>query len=114
MKDGVLRITMLEEAENFIDSLPYKAMRKVLFNVDRVLKGERDKKLFEKLEGTNIWEFRTLYDKTVYRLFAFWDEDKGALIIATHGIVKKTQKTPRREIARAEAIRQEYFNDKQK
>lgn len=112
MKDGSLKITVLEEAEKFLDSLPYKAKRKVLYNVSRILRGERDKELFKKLDNTNIWEFRTLYDKTVYRLFAFWDAEEEALIVATHGIVKKTQKTPQKEIARAEAIRREYFNEK--
>lgn len=114
MKDGILKITVLEEAERFLDGLPYKAKRKVLYNVSRILRGERDKELFKKLDNTDIWEFRTLYDKTAYRLFAFWDAEEEALIVATHGIVKKTQKTPQKEIARAEAIRKEYFNDKNK
>lgn len=114
MKDGVLRITVLEEAEKFLDGLPYKAKRKVLYNVSRILKGERDKELFKKLENTEIWEFRTLYDKTAYRLFAFWDAEEETLIVATHGIIKKSQKTPQKEIARAEAIRKEYFYDKNK
>lgn len=77
-------------------------------------KGEKDRELFKKLENTDIWEFRTLYDKTVYRLFAFWDADEETLIVATHGIVKKTQKTPSKEIARAEAIRRQYFEMKHK
>lgn len=34
------------------------------------------------------------------------------LVITTHGIVKKTQKTPSKEIKRAEIIRTEYFNAK--
>ena len=34
--------------------------------------------------------------------------------IATHGIVKKTQKTPLKEITKAEEIRKEYFNNKKK
>jgi phage-related protein len=33
-------------------------------------------------------------------------------VVATHGFIKKTQKTPAKEIAKAEAIRKEYFNDK--
>lgn len=37
-----------------------------------------------------------------------------AIVIATHGIVKKTQKTPPKEIAKAERIRTEYFNEKYK
>lgn len=32
--------------------------------------------------------------------------------LATHGIVKKTQKTPLKEILKAEEIRKEYFNNK--
>ena len=65
-----------------------------------------------KLEGTEIWEFRTLYNKVKYRLFAFWDTETDTLVIATHGIIKKTQKTPKKEIAKAERIRQEYFKAK--
>ena len=38
--------------------------------------------------------------------------DEETLVIATHGIIKKTQKTPSKEIAKAEAIRKEYFKNK--
>ena len=73
-----------------------------------------DKELFKKLEDSDIWEFRTLFNGECYRLFAFWDTEIEALVVATHGIVKKTQKTPRKEIAKAEKLRFEYFNDKNK
>lgn len=53
-------------------------------------------RVFSKLEGTEIWEFRTLYNKVRYRLFAFWDTQQDTLVIATHGIIKKTQKTPKK------------------
>jgi phage-related protein len=43
---------------------------------------------------------------------AFWDTDAETLVIATHGFVKKTQKTPRKEINKAEAVRILYFNSK--
>lgn len=74
--------------------------------------GEKNKELFKKLENSNIWEFRTLYCKTAYRLFAFWDKEEETLVIATHGIIKKAQKTPSKEIAKAEAIRKYYFENK--
>lgn len=74
--------------------------------------GERNKEIFKKLENSDIWEFRALYNKTAYRLFAFWDKEKDTLVIATHGIIKKTQKTPTKEIAKAERIRQTYFENK--
>lgn len=83
-------------------------------NIRRVQKGERDPELFKKLENSNIWEFRTLYNKTAYRLFAFWDKNDNTLVVATHGIIKKTQKTPNNEIAKAEEIRKLYFENKKK
>ena len=45
---------------------------------------------------------------------AFLDTEEETLVIATHGIVKKTQKTPLKEITKAEEIRKEYFNNKNK
>lgn len=74
--------------------------------------GEIDKELFKKLENSEIWEFRTLFNGVCYRLFAFWDTETETLVVATHGIVKKTQKTPQKEIEKAEAIRKEYFSNK--
>jgi hypothetical protein len=67
---------------------------------------------FKKMAGTNgIWEFRTLHNKTHYRLFAFWHKtaEKQSLIICTNGLVKKTDKTPPGEIERAERIKQAYL-----
>ena len=40
--------------------------------------------------------------------------EEETLIIATHGIIKKTQKTPTKEIIKAESIRKEYFENKRK
>ena len=82
--------------------------------MDRVAGGEKNKELFKKLENSEIWEFRTLYNGIAYRLFAFWDTDTQTLVVATHGIIKKTQKTPKKEIARAEAIMKQYFDFKNK
>lgn len=93
-------------------SLPEKVQRKITYNLLRIEGGEVNSELFKKLENTEIWELRTLFDGICYRMFAFWDKEIGALIVVTHGMVKKTQKTPKKEIARAEAIRKEYFNNK--
>ncbi|MDE5586103.1 MAG: type II toxin-antitoxin system RelE/ParE family toxin [Muribaculaceae bacterium] len=58
---------------------------------------------------SDIWEFRTRHQGMTYRLLAFWDNEEGRLIVATHGFIKKTQRTPENEIDRAEALRREYF-----
>ena len=112
MAQNIFRLVLTDEAQNFIESLPEAVSYKIYYNIKRVVGGERNKELFKKLENSEIWEFRTLYNKTAYRLFAFWDKDKETLVIATHGIIKKTQKTPSKEIAKAEAIRKEYFKNK--
>jgi phage-related protein len=43
---------------------------------------------------------------------AFWDKtDKtNTLVVATHGIIKKTDKMPKTEIEKAKAIMKQYFN----
>ena len=111
---AIFRLALLEQAKVFLQSLPVQAYKKILYNVDRVAGGEKNKELFKKLENSEIWEFRTLYNGIAYRLFAFWDTDTQTLVVATHGIIKKTQKTPKKEIARAEAIMKQYFDFKNK
>lgn len=105
------KVIYLQEAQRFIEKLPAKARRKVLINADAVSNGVRDTRLFKKLEGSNIWELRTEYSSNAYRLFSFWDTRTETLIVATHGIQKKTQKTPKKEIEKAEQIRKQYFNE---
>lgn len=110
----VFQLALLEEAKEFLQSLPRQAHEKMLYNIWRVAGGERNSELFKKLEDTEIWEFRTLYNGAAYRLFAFWDTGTQTVVVATHGIIKKTQKTPKKEIARAEAIMRQYFELKNK
>lgn len=106
---ATFQLALLEEAKNFLQSLPEQAYKKILYNMDRVAGGEKNRELFKKLENSEIWEFRTLYNGIAYRLFAFWDTDTQTLVVATHGIIKKTQKTPKKEIERAETIMKKYF-----
>lgn len=113
MTKNKFRIVLTVGAQSFLESLPYNAKEKIAYNIRRVMAGEINKELFKKLEDSDgIWEFRTLYQKTAYRLFAFWDTREETLVIATHGIVKKTQKTPQKEIAKAEEIKRKYFETK--
>ena len=114
MEKEKFTLLLMKDAEDFLRSIPDNAKDKIYYNIYKIQMGERDSEIFKKLGESDIWEFRTLYDKKVYRLFAFWDTEEDTLVIATHGIVKKTQKTPPKEIAKAEALRNEYFNDKEK
>ena len=99
----------MTEAREFLLEIDEKSRDKIIFNIDKS-KIKNDNELFKKLKG-EIWEFRTLYNKTYYRIFAFWDKTEKieTLVLATHGIVRKTGKTPEKEIEKAEKIRLSYF-----
>ena len=100
------------EAIKFLMSLPENARDKITYNILKVAGGYMDAELFKKLENSDIWEFRTLFNGIAYRLLAFWDTQNETLVIATHGFIKKKQKTPAKEIAKAEKIRKQYFEQK--
>lgn len=104
-----------EEADAFLSTLQAKVRAKILYNIAKA-SYSNDPQLFKKLENTDIWEFRTLFDNIHYRLLAFWDKrnNSNTLVIATHGFIKKSQKTPRQEIAHAENIMNIYFNEKER
>ena len=107
------KVEFTSQVVDFLDSLEEKVRDKILFNIDKST-SKRDRELFKKLTS-EIWEFRTLYKKKQYRLFAFWDKTQEGvtLVIATHGIVKKTKKTPKKEIEKAIKIKDSYFKDRQ-
>lgn len=115
MDEYKFRLVLTKDATDFFDSLTSKVYKKIAYDVNRVRQGVKAPELFKKLDDSDgIWEFRTRFDKQAYRLFAFWDTETETLVVATHGIIKKTQKTPAKEIAKAERIKRQYFADKNK
>jgi len=105
-------IELLPEAIDFLEKLDNKSREKIYYNLKKS-QFIYDNELFKKL-NEYIWEFRTLYNGNSFRMFAFWDRIDGieTVVIATHGLVKKTQKTPQKEIEKAEEIRRNYFLQK--
>ena len=86
----------MEAAAKFLEGLEAKSREKVLFNMWKA-KASNDREIFKKLTG-ETWEFRTFYQKTYIRFFAFWDKSdrKDTIVISTHGFIKKTGKVPMR------------------
>ncbi len=112
--DKPIEVIFMKQAEDFVDELEEKSRRK-LFQAIRKTKAREIGLWFKKLKGTDgIYEFRFDESGKFYRLFAFWDnEDKiETLVVGTHGIAKKTNKTPNEEIKKAERIKKEYFEEK--
>jgi len=101
----------------FIQSIPEKAQAKVLKALDLL---ETDgtsllatnNKWFRKMSGHQFYELRILFNKTYYRIFVAL-EPPGAWLI--HGIIKKTDKTPDRDIQiveeRIKLIKQSTHNN---
>lgn len=114
MAQGIsFKVLFMDEATEFIDTLPNVVREKIYYNAGKVAGGVIDNDLFKKLEGSDgIWEFRTLCNGMQYRLLAFWDEQEKRLVVVTHGFVKKTWKVPQKEIARAESLRKKYYDSK--
>ena len=66
---------------------------------------------FKHVEGTNgLYEIRIAVGTNIFRVFCFFDD--GNLIVVANGFQKKTQKSPKGEINRAERIRKEYYAEK--
>jgi len=109
-------VIFLPLAEEFVDELDAKSKKKLFWAIrktkERII-GQWFTK-FKKSDG--IYEYRFDESNKFYRLFAFWDSDdeNETLIVGTHGIAKKTNKTPKEEIAKAERIKKEYFEEKKK
>lgn len=102
-------VILLGEVWDFLDTIEEKAKEKIFYNIDKS-KYIVDPELFKKLDE-EIWEFRTKYNKTYYRILAFWDktEKTETLVVATHGMIKKTDKVPKKEIEKARIIMRLYF-----
>ena len=70
-------------------------------------------KFFKYLEGTDgLYEIRVRSGNKQIRIISFLDE--GNLVVLINSFVKKSMKTPKKEIDIAERLKKEYFNKKLK
>jgi phage-related protein len=70
-------------------------------------------RFFKHLEGTNgLFEIRIKIGSNIFRVFCFFDE--GNLVILLNGFQKKSQKTPKNEIEKAERLKREYHEERKK
>lgn len=99
-----IRVQLTEDANEFLDKVSPAAARKIEFVIRRVMSGDKDRTIFKKLEGTDIWEFRILYAGTAYRLFAFWDTDSETLIIARTALSRKRRRRQQRRLQKRRGL----------
>jgi len=94
----------------FLDSLSGDQAQKIAWVIELIQSLERPPvKFLKKLVNSgDLWEIRVEYQNNIFRLLCFLDG--GKLLIANHGFVKKSQKTPHKEIKVAQERMQEYLN----
>jgi phage-related protein len=100
------KVPMIE----FLDGLSVRERAKVFATMEKLVELKSNaippkEKLSKHLED-GIFELRMSFETRIARTFYFYESERQ--IIFTHGLVKKQQKTPKREIARAKAIRHSW------
>ena len=95
-------------AKEFLLSLNYDMRAKMIRTLELLQKNGpllREPQSKELEDG--IFELRTVFGSNIARLFYFFDE--GKIILLTNGFVKKTQKTPRKELKLAKSCKADYL-----
>lgn len=98
--------------EDFLREQPEKVQDKIFKIIEAIETLERVPASYLKaMEGTNgLYEARIQLGSNIWRVFCFFD--KGRLVILLNGFTKKTQKTPKNEIAKAVKLMGEYYEQK--
>ena len=97
--------------EEFIASLDKEHKAKVRRNLKLLeMNGNMLRMPFSKPLEEGIFELRTQFKDGISRVCYFFVY--GRKIILTHGFIKKTQRTPQKEINKAISIRELYFKNK--
>ena len=99
--------------EEFYENQDFKVQKKILwtFKIIRELKRIPENYLKYIKNSTGLYEIRVQVGNNIFRIFCFFDQDD--LVVIGHGFQKKSQKTPKKEIERAEQIKAEYYDIKE-
>jgi phage-related protein len=98
---------------DFLDSLSIKERALILKNIEKLIEYKNNNyslsPKFTKYLKDGIFELKVeLQNKTSRSLYFY---EKNQMIIFTNGFIKKTQKTPPKEIEKAKAIKEAYQNE---
>ena len=99
--------------EQFYNKQTDKVKKKIIWTFKVIEELDRIPDIYLKhLKNTSgIYEIRVQVGNNIYRIFCFFDMDN--IVIIGYGFQKKTQKTPKLEIEKAEQIKKEYYDNKE-
>ncbi len=93
--------------EEFLDSLSVKMRVKALDSLDLLEEyGNQLRLPYSKALDDGIFELRIKFSSDISRIFYFFYV--GNKIVVTNGFIKKAQKTPASELAKARKYKQDY------
>jgi len=100
--------------EEFLREQPQKVQDKIFKIIEAIETLERvPSNYLKSMEGTNgLYEARIQLGSNIWRVFCFFDN--GKLVILLNGFQKRTQKTPRNEIEKAQKLMIKYYQEKTK
>ncbi len=97
---------------DFFEKQRQKVKDKIVWTFDLIEQIDKVPETYLKyMEGSEkIFEIRVQNGNDIFRIFCFFDE--GNLVVLANGFQKKSQKTPKNEIEKAEKIKAEYYENK--
>ncbi len=98
--------------EKFFDAQTDKVKKKILWTLRVVSELDQIPETYLKhiKNSSGLYEIRVQVGSNIFRIFCFFDVDN--LIVLGHGFQKKSQKTPKQQIEKAEQIKREYYESK--
>lgn len=96
---------------DLINEQSEKVKAKIVWTLDLIEEIDRVPETYLKhLENTDgLYEIRVQVGNNIFRIFCFFD--KGSLVVLANAFQKKTQKTPKKEIAKVLKIKEDYENE---
>ncbi len=103
---SLMALTVNEKClvKDFIEKLNEPDKKKILRLLTRTADNGlyTNEEKFRKIAGEDIWEFKS-YQARIFCCF-----EKGKIIILSHGFIKKSAKTPVKQIVKAKKLFKEY------
>ena len=99
--------------EIFFEQQTDKVKRKIIWTLKAIEEIDRIPEIYLKhlKNTTGLYEIRVKVGSNIFRIFCFFDLDN--IVVVGHWFQKKSQKTPKQQIERAEQIKKEYYESKE-
>jgi len=99
--------------DTFFEQQADKVKKKIIWTLKVIEEIERIPEIYLKhlKNTTGLYEIRVQVGSNIFRIFCFFDLDN--IVVVGHGFQKKSQKTPKQQIERAEQIKKEYYESKE-